>query len=111
MALKFLQERIVPAKTKIILLILDGLGGLPKEAGGRTELETACTPQLDVLAGVMGAAGSTVRIVQKAVSVLEEELAAGINTTQKLEQKVVDVDKLRSADPHRFHLFCCQRAH
>lgn len=56
-------------------------------------------PQLDVLAGVMGAAGSTVRIVQKAVSVLEEELAAGINTTQKLEQKMVDVDKLRSADP------------
>ena len=29
------------------------------------------SPQLDVLAGVMGAAGSTVRIVQKAVSVLE----------------------------------------
>ena len=56
-------------------------------------------PQLDVLAGVMGAAGSTVRIVQKAVSVLEEELAAGINTTQKLEKKVVDVDKLRAGDP------------
>ena len=52
-----------------------------------------------MLAGVMGAAGSTVRIVQKAVSVLEEELAAGINTTRKLEQKMVDVDKLRSADP------------
>ena len=65
----------------------------PQSAPGRP------APQLDVLAGVMGAAGSTVRIVQKAVSVLEEELAAGINTTQKLEQKVVDVDKLRSADP------------
>ncbi len=58
----------------------------------------AAAPSMDVLAGVMGAAGSTVRIVQKAVSVLEEELAAGINTTRKLEQKMVDVDKLRSAD-------------
>jgi 2,3-bisphosphoglycerate-independent phosphoglycerate mutase len=47
---KFLQERVVPAKTKIVLLILDGLGGLPREAGGRTELETACTPNLDALA-------------------------------------------------------------
>lgn len=50
MDLKFLQERIVPANTKIVLLILDGLGGLPREAGGRTELETACTPNLDALA-------------------------------------------------------------
>jgi 2,3-bisphosphoglycerate-independent phosphoglycerate mutase len=47
---KFLQERIVPAKTKIVLLVLDGLGGLPREAGGRTELETAFTPNLDDLA-------------------------------------------------------------
>ena len=50
MDFKFLQEQIVPAKTKIVLLILDGLGGLPIEAGGRTELETACTPNLDALA-------------------------------------------------------------
>jgi 2,3-bisphosphoglycerate-independent phosphoglycerate mutase len=50
MDFKFLQEHIVPAKTKIVLLILDGLGGLPREAGGRTELETACTPNLDALA-------------------------------------------------------------
>ena len=51
MDFNFLQERIVPAKTKIVLLVLDGLGGLPGEAGGRTELETACTPHLDALAG------------------------------------------------------------
>ena len=50
MDFNFLQERIVPAKTKIVLLILDGLGGLPREAGGRTELESACTPHLDALA-------------------------------------------------------------
>jgi 2,3-bisphosphoglycerate-independent phosphoglycerate mutase len=47
---KLLQERIVPAHTKIVLLVLDGLGGLPREAGGRTELETACTPNLNALA-------------------------------------------------------------
>ena len=56
-------------------------------------------PQAELLGGVMGAANSTVRIVQKAVSVLEEELAAGISSTQKLEKKMVDVDKLRSGDP------------
>ncbi|MGE5373807.1 MAG: 2,3-bisphosphoglycerate-independent phosphoglycerate mutase [Bacteroidota bacterium] len=50
MDLEFLHERIVPARTKIVLLILDGLGGLPREPGGRTELETACTPHLDALA-------------------------------------------------------------
>ena len=40
---------------KIVLLVLDGLGGLPMEPGGRTELESAHTPNLDHLA----AEGST----------------------------------------------------
>ncbi len=35
--------------TKILLIVLDGLGGLP-DASGRTELETAHTPHLDTLA-------------------------------------------------------------
>jgi 2,3-bisphosphoglycerate-independent phosphoglycerate mutase len=39
-----------PAKTKIVLLVADGLGGLPIEPGGKTELETARTPNLDALA-------------------------------------------------------------
>jgi len=35
----------------ILLLVLDGLGGLPRKPGGPTELEAARTPNLDALAG------------------------------------------------------------
>ncbi|MFW6158671.1 MAG: 2,3-bisphosphoglycerate-independent phosphoglycerate mutase [Planctomycetota bacterium] len=35
---------------KMLLLVLDGLGGLPREPGGKTELEAAQTPNLDALA-------------------------------------------------------------
>jgi len=35
---------------KIVLLVMDGLGGLPLETGGKTELETAHTPNLDRMA-------------------------------------------------------------
>jgi 2,3-bisphosphoglycerate-independent phosphoglycerate mutase len=50
------RELREPAKTKIVLLVADGLGGLPLEPGGRTELETAATPNLDACArdGVTG---------------------------------------------------------
>jgi 2,3-bisphosphoglycerate-independent phosphoglycerate mutase len=45
-----------PADTKIVLLVMDGLGGLPIEPGGPTELEAANTPNMDRLAaeGMIG---------------------------------------------------------
>lgn len=38
-----------PTGKKVLLLVLDGLGGLPMESGGLTELETAHTPHMDRL--------------------------------------------------------------
>lgn len=48
---KLLQELAHPAETKMLLVVLDGIGGLPvPERNGATELEAACTPNLDALA-------------------------------------------------------------
>jgi len=49
------------AQKKIVLLVMDGLGGLPLEPGGLTELETASTPNMDRLAA-QGVLGETVPI-------------------------------------------------
>ena len=51
------RELFVKNDSKIVMLVADGLGGLPHEAGGKTELEAARTPNLDALAarGVQGA--------------------------------------------------------
>ncbi len=35
---------------KIVLLVMDGLGGIPMEEGGKTALEAAETPNMDALA-------------------------------------------------------------
>ncbi len=45
-----LKKLLKPAETKILLLVLDGLGGIQKKPGGLTELETAQTPHMDNLA-------------------------------------------------------------
>jgi len=47
--LELLRELSVPNDTKILLLVIDGLGGLPNETG-RSELEAAHIPHLDRLA-------------------------------------------------------------
>lgn len=51
---KIASELTIVTSSKIVLLVLDGLGGLPVE--GKTELETARTPHLDALAskGICG---------------------------------------------------------
>lgn len=56
MELDFIQNLIEPNNSKIVLLVMDGLGGLPMESGGPTELESAETPNLDRLAvdGICG---------------------------------------------------------
>ncbi len=48
--LAIIRDLIIPADTQIALLVLDGLGGLPVEAGGPTALEAARSPNLDRLA-------------------------------------------------------------
>ncbi len=47
-----LSELLIPGSTKIVFLILDGLGGIQMEGKGGTELQVARTPNLDQLAEV-----------------------------------------------------------
>src|SRR5436309_13053178 len=53
---QLIRELREPGDSKIVLLVADGLGGLPEEPGGKTELESARTPNLDacVREGVCG---------------------------------------------------------
>src|SRR5919202_4385626 len=53
---ELIAELREPNSTRIVLLVADGLGGLPLEPGGKTELEVARTPNLDACAreGVCG---------------------------------------------------------
>ncbi|OGL03022.1 MAG: phosphoglycerate mutase [Candidatus Rokubacteria bacterium RIFCSPHIGHO2_12_FULL_73_22] len=48
--LDLIAPLVVPNTTKIVLLSLDGLGGLPRPETGRSELETARLPNLAALA-------------------------------------------------------------
>jgi len=53
---ELIREIAIPAETKIVMLVMDGLGGLPDPQTGRTEMETARIPNLDRLAqeGICG---------------------------------------------------------
>lgn len=46
---KILNEMAVDNGAKVVLLVMDGLGGLPLQPGGPTELEAAKTPNMDAL--------------------------------------------------------------
>lgn len=56
MPLDIIPSLLKESKSKIVLLILDGLGGLPLVPGGPTTLEAAQTPNMDKLAteGTLG---------------------------------------------------------
>jgi 2,3-bisphosphoglycerate-independent phosphoglycerate mutase len=48
-SLELLKGISISSESKIVMLVLDGLGGLPDPQTGKTELETAATPNLDSL--------------------------------------------------------------
>ena len=50
MDLKLVKQLAIPSSSKIVMLISDGLGGLPREVDGRSELEVAMVPNLHALA-------------------------------------------------------------
>ena len=60
--LDLVRELAEQAASKIVMLVADGLGGLPLEPGGKTELETAATPNLDRLAA-RGTSGSSIPVL------------------------------------------------
>ncbi|MES0360639.1 MAG: 2,3-bisphosphoglycerate-independent phosphoglycerate mutase [Anaerolineales bacterium] len=56
MPFDYIPPLLRTASSKIVLLVMDGLGGIPIIAGGPTELEAAQTPNMDQLAseGALG---------------------------------------------------------
>ncbi len=59
---QLVRELKIKNDSKIVLLVADGLGGLPLEPGGPTELEAAKTPNLDALAKI-GTLGNSIPIL------------------------------------------------
>lgn len=50
MTVAFPDDLVEHGESRIVFLVVDGLGGLPEPGTGKTELETARTPNLDRLA-------------------------------------------------------------
>ncbi|MHA2429022.1 MAG: 2,3-bisphosphoglycerate-independent phosphoglycerate mutase [Candidatus Hermodarchaeia archaeon] len=63
MSIDYISSLLHTAESKIVLLLLDGLGGLPIKPDGPTELEAAKTPNMDKLAAE-GSLGQTIPIRQ-----------------------------------------------
>jgi 2,3-bisphosphoglycerate-independent phosphoglycerate mutase len=61
MSMDYIKPLLRPSESKIVLMVMDGLGGLPVEPGGPTELEGANTPNMDRLAAE-GTLGQTLPI-------------------------------------------------
>src|SRR5208337_723570 len=59
---QLVRELKIQNDSKIVLLVADGLGGLPMEPGGPTELEAAKRPNLDALAKI-GTLGTSIPIL------------------------------------------------
>jgi len=55
-SLEQIKKLAIPSASRIVMLVIDGLGGLPDPKTGKTELGTAITPNLDRLAeeGICG---------------------------------------------------------
>ena len=58
---ELMRSIIQPADAKIVLLVMDGLGGLPDPRSGLTELQAATCPNLDRLAAT-GSCGLTIPV-------------------------------------------------
>lgn len=65
MSLEILKTLAIGSPAKIILLVMDGVGGLPHPETGKTELESANTPNLD-------------KITKEGICGLMEPIAPGI---------------------------------
>ncbi len=59
---ELVRELAEKSLSKIVMVVADGLGGLPLDPGGRTELETANTPHLDALVR-RGSCGSSIPVL------------------------------------------------